>query len=277
MALSRLDTEEMVHITSTWIVHGHPDHAALANEAALVPLLPAIDSAHQRLLDVHPKTFGALRRRTIRQRQQRIDESRDRTVRGIWHRLIATIEFTQDVQREAALRGLKQRLLPDGPGIVRPNYQTQADQAVLVASRLTEADWSLLASIPLMGGRSLRDAVEEWLALARDLASLESARLGRGDATQVSEDEISSARGQWIETIEEVRSAAATAKRPSQALLDVLARVSAIELRAERRAGTQAETSIARGGFEDVVDTLQITTSDIWAAMEEMRPGSSES
>jgi hypothetical protein len=91
------------------------------------------------------------------------------------------------------------------------------------------------------------------------------------------------ARQRWIDVVQAVREEVAGSK--NNALLSVLARVSAIEQRAHRRAAqrslepapspspsspasTSPSPSTAAGAsFEDVgVDTLQLTSSDIAAA-----------
>ena len=267
MALNRLETEEMVYITASWIIRGHPDRQALEAEAALDALLPEVEAAHQQLLDTHAQQLGSMRQREILRRQKDVDERHGETIHGIRHLLLGTISFTRDAQQLAALRGLKQRLLPEGLGVVKQSYRMQVDQAETVASRLTESDWALLERVPVMGGRSLRHAVESWFALARELGQLERARL-------MNEDELASpqaaaaARERWIKVIQAMRSVGAVLERKSNAL-GVLERVSAIEQRADRRAGLPIDAGAGpvTAGFEDVgVDTLQLSPADIAAA-----------
>jgi hypothetical protein len=132
-----------------------------------------------------------------------------------------------------------------------------------------------------MGGRSLRDAVEDWLALARELERLARARL-LDESAAVAPEAALAARQRWIDVVQAVREAARGSKKT--ALLSVLARVSAIEQRAHRRAAQRrlapapspsalsaasatTSTSTAGASFEDVgVDTLQLTSADIAAA-----------
>lgn len=264
MALDRLETEEMVLITASWIIRGRPDREALKAEPALAALLPEMEAAHQGLLDTHAHQLGTMRQREILRRQKDVDERHGETIQGIRHLVLGTISFTRDAQQQAALRGLKQRLLPEGLGVVKQSYRRQADQAASVAARLTESDWALLERLPIMGGRSLRDAVERWFALARELGELERARL-------MNEDELATpqaaaaARERWIRVIQAMRSVGAVIDRKSGAL-DVLERVSAIEQRADRRAGLPVPGAVTTG-FEDVgVDTVQLSAADIAAA-----------
>jgi hypothetical protein len=262
MALHWLDTEEMVHVTSSWLIRGRPDREALEAEPALAALMPEIDAAHLELLDTHARELGAVRQREIRRRQDEVVERHGESIRGVQQVLLGTIALVRDAQQLAALRGLKQRLLPEGLGAVDQNHLMQADQAETVAARLTESDWALLERVPLMGGRSLRDAVEDWLALARELGRLERARLLDENAPVTPEAALA-ARQRWIAVVQAVRDAAAGSK--SSALQSVLARVSAIEQRASRRAGKLESGPPA--GFEDVgVDTVQLTSADIAAA-----------
>lgn len=264
MALERLETEEMVLITGSWIIRGRPDREALEAEPALAALLPEMEAAHQALLDTHAHQLGTMRQREILRRQKDVDERHGETIQGIRHLLLGTISFTRDPQQLAALRGLKQRLLPEGIGVVKQSYRMQADQAESVAARLTESDWALLERLPIMGGRSLRDAVESWFALARELGDLERARLMNEDALATAEA-AAAARERWIRVIQAMRSVGAVIDRKSRAL-DVLERVSAIEQRADRRAGLPVPGAVTTG-FEDVgVDTVQLSAADIAAA-----------
>lgn len=268
MALNWLNTEEMVHVTGSWLIRGRPDRDALEAEPALAALIPEIEAAHLELLDTHARELGQVRQREIQRRQDEVAERHGESIRGVQHVLLGTIALARDAQQLAALRGLKQRLLPEGLGAVDRNDVMQADQAETVAARLTESDCALLGRVPLMGGRSLRDAVKDWLALARELGRLARARLLDENAPVTPEAALG-ARRRWIAVVHAVRDAAAGSK--SSALQGVLARVSAIEKRASRRAGQlepEPPPSAPSGaGFEDVgVDTLQLTSADIAAA-----------
>lgn len=264
MALDRLETEEMVHITASWIIRGRPDREALEAERTLAALLPEMEAAHQGLLDTHAQQLGTMRQREILRRQKDVDERHGEAIHGIRHLLLGTISFTLDTQQLAALRGLKQRLLPEGLGVVKQSYRRQVDQAETVASRLTESDWALLERLPIMGGRSLRDAVESWFALARELGQLERARL-MNENDLATPQAAAAARERWIKVIQAMRSVSAVIDRKSSAL-GVLERASAIEQRADRRAGLPVPGPVT-AGFEDVgVDTVQLSAADIAAA-----------
>lgn len=268
MALDWLDTKEMVHVTGSWLIRGRPDRDALEAEPALAALIPEIEGAHLELLDTHARELGPMRQREIQRRQDEVGERHGESIRGVQHVLLGTIALARDPQQLAALRGLKQRLLPEGLGAVEQSFGMQVDLAETVASRLTESDWALLERVPLMGGRTLRQAVEDWLALARELGRLERARRIDADAP-VAPEVMQAARQRWIRVIQAVRQAAAGSK--SAALVSVLARVSAIEQRAQRRAGRLEQRAAAVAGlgasFEDVgIDTLQLTSADIAAA-----------
>jgi hypothetical protein len=262
MALNWLNTEEMVHVTSSWLIRGRPDRDALEAEPALAALMPEIEAAHMELLDTHARELGATRQRELQRRHDEVAERHGESIRGVQHVLLGTIALVRDAQQLAALRGLKQRLLPEGLGAVDQSHLVQANQAESVASRLTESDCALLERVPLMGGRSLRDAVKDWLALARELGRLERARLLDENAPVAPEAALA-ARQRWIAVVQAVRGAVAGSK--SSALHGVLERVSAIEQRASRRAGQGQSDPPA--GFEDVgIDTVQLTSADIAAA-----------
>lgn len=269
MALNWLNTEEMVHITSSWLIRGRPDRDALEAEPALAALLPEIEAAHLELLDTHARELGSIRTRELQRRQDEVIERHGDSMRGVHHVLLGTIALTQDPLQLAALRGLKQRLVPDGLSALEQSYGTQVNHAETVASRLTESDWALLERVPVMGGRSLRYAVQEWLALARELGRLERARR-RDDSEDVTPEAALAARERWMNVVQDVRDRAASSK--NGALIAVLGRVSAIEQRAHRRAKGRAPSSPpAPAGFEDVgVDTLQLTSADIAAAQRQV-------
>jgi hypothetical protein len=74
MTLHWLDTEEMVHVTSSWLIRGRPDREALEAEPALAALMPEIEAAHMELLDTHARELGAVRQREIQRRQDEVVE-----------------------------------------------------------------------------------------------------------------------------------------------------------------------------------------------------------
>lgn len=263
MALQLLEIEEMVHITRAWVTRGHPDRVALEAEPALAALLPEVELAHQALLDTHPDRLESLRRRQARRRHKEVRARHDDILRGIWHALHGSIFFTQDAQQLAALRGLKQRLLPDGLGAARTSHPPDLAQTELVTGRLTESDWALLARVPLMDGRSLRHAVEQWLVLTSELERLERAR--RDEHERPGPGSAVDARDRWIQVVQAVCNVGALVAGEGGALHSVLARVALIEQRAGRRAGRPAGAAeeLSEDTFEDVADTLQLQTAEL--------------
>ena len=241
MALKRLRTAEMVTITATWVDPAHPDRQAMAQVPALATLLPQVDAVHAGLRATHDAGPSEVRRKQIKGQQKRLDVVHDDVLRGIWSYLWALIYFARtDEERQGFLR-LVELLLPEGLSAVTKSYREEAGQADLAGSRLTDADRALLQTLVLPDGRTLLDLVEQWLSLGAALGALDRERNGELDDGRPTQADAAAARNHWIRTVQAVQDVAALTAADDPAIQEIMARVHAAGLDADRRAGADDE------------------------------------
>jgi hypothetical protein len=240
MALKRLRTEEMVAITSTWVDPSHADRQAMAQEPALAPLMPQVDAAHGGLCATHDVGPSAVRLKQIQGQQKEVDVVHDDVLRGIWSYLWALVYFARtDEEREVFMR-LIALLLPDGLQAVNKSYREEAGQAELAGSRLTDADRAVLQTLTLPDGRTLLDLVNQWLSLGANLGALDRERNGYIANEGPTPAEAATARHQWIRTVQAVQDVAALVAANNPVIQEIMARVEAAGLHADRRASSGA-------------------------------------
>jgi hypothetical protein len=231
----------MVTITATWVDPTHPDRQAMAQVPALATLLPQVDAVHEGLRATHDAGPGAVRLKQIQGQQKRLDVVHDDVLRGIWAYLWALIYFARtDEEREGYLR-LVALLLPDGLSAVSKSYREEAGQAELAGSRLTDADRAELQGLVLPDGRTLLDLVNQWLSLGAALGALDRERNSELDDDRPTQADAVNARNQWIRTVQTVQDVAALTAADDPAIQEIMARVYAAGLDADRRAGADDE------------------------------------
>jgi hypothetical protein len=249
MALKRLRTSEMVALTATWVDPAHPDRQAMARVAALAALLPEVDGAHQGLHRTHAIGPSAVRRKQIQAEQKVLDLEHDNVLRGISSHLWSAIYFTRDPEARNELERLLALLLPDGLLSVNKSYREQAGQAELAASRLTEADRALLQSLLLHDGRTLLDAVNQWLSLSAQLGALDRERVGIPPDDGPTPADAMAARNRWIRTVQAVQLIARLVAEQDPAIREILDRMEEAGRTADRRsAGRTSEDALPGPG-----------------------------
>lgn len=241
MALKRMRTGEMVAITNTWVREAHPDRQAMAAVPALAPLLPEVDAVHEGLCATHYAGPSTVRRRQIQDQQKVLDVAHDDVLRGIWSYLWALIYFARTEAERQRLMRLVELLLPEGLTAVNKSYREEAGQAELAASRLTDEDRALLQSLGLPDGRNLLDLVNQWLSLGEALGALDRERSSDPTDERPTHAEAQNARNQWIRTVQTVQDVAALVARDNPLIQEMMARVEAAGLDADRRAGNGDE------------------------------------
>lgn len=237
MALKRLRTEEMVAITTTWVDPAHADRQAMTRVPALAALLPAVEGAHRGLYATHHIGPSAARIKQIQAEQKVVDTLHDDVLRGIDAYLRAAIYFSGDPEERRQLEQLLALLMPEGLLSVNKSYREEAGQATLAESRLSESDHALLQRLVLHDGRTLRDAVNQWLSLAAQLGTLDRERAGEPTDGGPTLADALTARNRWIRTVQAVQCIAALVAEQDPAIREMLDRVEAAGRMADRRAG----------------------------------------
>lgn len=244
MALKRLRTEEMVAITSTWVDRSHPDRQAMAEVPALAPLLVQVDVVHEGLRATHNAGPSAVRLKQIQDQQKSIDVEHDDVLRGLWAYLWALIYFARTDEERLVFQRLLALLLPDGLLAVNKSYREEAGQAELAGSRLTDADRALLQSLVLPDGRNLLGLVTQWLSLGAALGALDRERSGDVADDSPTQADAMQARNQWIRTVQAVQDVAALVAADNPVIQEIMARVEAAGLHADRRASNGDEPDL---------------------------------
>lgn len=237
MALKRMSTEEMVTITSTWVDQAHPDRQAMAQEPALAALLPQVDTAHHGLHVTHVTGPSSVRIKQIQDLQKELDVDHDDELRGIWSYLWALVYFARTTDERTVYLRFLRLLLPDGLAAVKKSYREEAGQAALAASRLTDGDRQALGTMALPGGRTLLDAVNQWLSLGAQLGALDRERAGEHTGDGPTPADALIARNQWIRTVQTVCEVGALVAAENPVIQQIIARVEAAGRVADRRAG----------------------------------------
>lgn len=236
MALHRLATEEMIRITEKWVTRGHSYREALAGVPVLAALLPEIEDAHAELCETYHKELSTERILAILHTQKRVDDRHDNVVRAIWHALTAESYFARDPKVAARLRELQTVLLPHGLSTTQKSYREEAELAQSMAERLSNEDRALLAEIVIGEGKNLLDAIDEWIALAAHLGSLESERSRDYDIEPAHAESGLACRNQWARTVRVVRTVASLVARENPDVAAVMADLDRSEQGAMQRA-----------------------------------------
>lgn len=260
MALKHLSVPEMVDLTSAWVDPSHADRTALASVDAVVGILPLLDAAHADLLATQVDTEGAAATNLIEELAS-ADVVHDAWARACsyllrGHEQVALAQGrTQDVK---ALQALHDTLFPDGLRVVNYSYREESGHAVLLASRLSAEDKTLLASLPISGG-TLADAVESWIQAGTEIGTLEQQRTRKRQQSTLA-GRLQRARNRWIRVMQNLRSVLELSEATDKRLLDMLKQVEQVEQAAEARARpalqddgeAPAEPSASEDGAEPV-------------------------
>ena len=241
MALNRLRTEDMIRVTREWVTEGRPAHVALSQEPILAALLPEVEEAHAELCACHREQLATERILEIIHTQKRVDERHDSVIRSIWHALMAESHFARDPKRSAEMRRLLSQLLPDGLESTQKSYREQARAAERMAERLSSGDRALLAQVSVGGDQSLLDAVDEWIALAAHLGSLERERTQDDDPLRARKELTLTSRNQWARTVRMVRTVASVVATRNPEIGVLVAELDAFEKRGSDESATAAD------------------------------------
>lgn len=260
MALYRLATKDMIRITEKWVTRGHSYREALAGVPVLAALLPEIEEAHAELCAAYRRELSTERILSILHTQKRVDDRHDNVVRGIWHALAAESYFARDPKVAARLRELQRGILPHGLSTTQKSYREEAELAEKMAERLTGDDRALLARITIGDGKTLLDAIDEWISLAAHLGALESERAHNLDLDPADGDASLASRNQWARTVRVVRTVAALVARENVEVKAVMNDLDRVEKQTLARA---ARAQISPDADTGESASLQIDASAI--------------
>lgn len=261
MALKRMSTKEMVSLSQALGTPATPERIAFAATPMLSGLLPELDGSYQGLLATQVLGRRARRLIALQTDQAGVDVDHDDIVRAIYYRLMAEINGALTEAERIQARMLLDLLLPDGLSLVKTSYREESGAAHLAAARITAEHQAMLRAIP-MSGASLWQLVERWQLLARRLGELEDMRVEVATAEGSSPADVLTARNRWIRTIHAIRSIAALLPSLPPEIEHVLARIAAVEQRADRRMSKSPDADADSDVIDETADTDPLTGAE---------------
>jgi hypothetical protein len=201
MAYKRLATEEMVQVSSPWVKDGTEARKAILAVPLMASVLPKVEAAHQGLHAAQP---GGENPRLAELQKEAFEEDQrhDTVVRGIHTYLTGLATLSGDTGGE--LLQLRDFLLPEGLEAIQKSYRAEAGAGDLLQTRLGENPGvkKQLKDIPVLK-KNLAHYVDQWLASARRLGSLEDerAQIVLGPAGPSDAENLVKARHQWIRAV----------------------------------------------------------------------------
>jgi hypothetical protein len=204
MSRKLLHTDEMLHISGTWLDSQSPAHAAILNVPELAAKTPLLRKAHAALAAAAQPTTNP-RLAEISAEQAKLDLRHDSIIRGIFGICTSTAELLGG-DAGAELITLRDTLIPEGLSSMQKTYRAEAGQAVLLGDRLTAAIKTQAKAISVGSGpqkQSLLAYLNEWITLGIRLGSLEDEKvhLLAEQAEAASGMALVQARNRWIRVV----------------------------------------------------------------------------
>jgi hypothetical protein len=203
MAFKRLTVEEMLKLSAPWVSPDEEAHRAMARHPMLAVFLPHLQVAHSGIYQVRVRAENPKVWRLCEQAYE-LDATHDDLVRGIYAALTMLAQTSEPAEEYLRLCDL---LLPEGIAHASKTYREEAGHAVMVASRLDQANQACLKAITF-NERNLLALVETWLQIAKKLGQVEEERISLSPASASLVSEINMARLRWIRVVNTLVSAA---------------------------------------------------------------------
>lgn len=204
MSRKWLATEEMLHISSTWLESQSPANVALGNVPELAAKIPLIEKAHAALATAaRPNTNPRIAE--ISAEQSKLDLRHDCVIRGVYHLCTATAELLGS-EAGADLITLRDKLLPDGLSSMQKTYRAEAGQALQLAESITPEIKAKAKAIHVGPGpqkQTLLAYLNEWITIGKRLGALEDekAQLIADQSHAATGNVLVQARNRWIRVV----------------------------------------------------------------------------
>lgn len=247
--------DEMVSLSAAWVTPGHADRTALLEVPGVAACMSRIEQVHAELV-ASQRAVEADRMDEISAQLAALGARAESLWRGIRSVLMGHFHLSTDAERVVALQRLDEVVFPHGLATVHFGYREVAGYGALLEARLDDAARALLASISAEHG-TLLDALDEWLAIARQIGELQAQR-EQTPGLQVS---VARQRERWIHAIDALQHLIAAAETKKPAVFDIQARLreasgapARVDAHAERSAGEAAlgGHGRARADIDDV-------------------------
>jgi hypothetical protein len=199
MDLKHLTAEEMVAISTAWVEEATAEHQHLMAIPELRVMMPYLQDAHERLLHNCPPAPQRLQ--DLAQEADQVDLRHDVLVRGVYSALTSVALLTLDPERANQILRLQALLFPEGLSLIQKPYREEAQAARQAQARLTATQHELLEQLPAPGG-TMKQAVEQWFDLARQLGDIEQESAQEANKQAIAAAaELIKARNKWIHAI----------------------------------------------------------------------------
>jgi hypothetical protein len=206
MALKRLPTNEMLHLSGEWLDPQSRAHAVIKASPDLAPSLPRLRAAHQELAAAAQPAPENMRLADVSSEQMTVDLRHDDIIRGCYWLLTGTAHLLGDDGDGAGWLQLRDTLVPDGLSSTQKTYAAEAGQAAQLSARMTPALRAKTDAI-LVGAKgakmTLTELLEEWIQLGTTLGDLERerARLAAANGKETNVSPTIVARNKWIRNV----------------------------------------------------------------------------
>jgi len=238
MSRKLLATEEMLHISGTWLEPQSVANVAILNIPELAAKAPLIAKAHSALASaIRPSNNPRLAE--IIAEQSKLDLRHDSLIRGVYHLCTATAELLGG-DAGADLITLRDTLIPDGLSSMQKTYRAEAGQAIQLAARITPEIKSKAKTILVGPGpqkHSLLTYLNEWITVGKRLGALEDekAQLIAEQSNAATGTALVQARNRWIRVVNALVADADLAEIDAAADLTIFGPLRDAEKKAEGR------------------------------------------
>jgi hypothetical protein len=246
----------MITISGPWL-DPEKERPVFTALPLLAALLPIVGEAHEGLLNAQRRGAGLQQQiKALIDKGVELDTRHDRKMRGAYNYLGSIDEMTDDPALAAAVRELRDRLVPAGLKATIRSYTDQAGDARMLPSRLDEASRKLLRELETPEG-PLSDVVDDWIATALELEKVDAQRvelekLAKSGADGITSRDVLNARNAWIRAVRAVETNLELEKGATDEIVDrLLGRLRREEAKAERRARKAGAGGEAAGADDE--------------------------
>jgi hypothetical protein len=192
MALKWLTAEEMVSISSPWVVTGQKGRTAIEKTPLLAALLPKLETGHAALVSLLSKEAPKVS--AISQKQTELDAKHDSLVRGMVGTLTMLAPISEDREELLAIRD---KLFPEGLGHTKLSYRGEAGHTAVVFKLMDDAIKARLKAI-VVHKKTMLDLALAWIEMGNQLGQLEEEKAHLLESSPSLGAEIRAARMGWV-------------------------------------------------------------------------------
>ncbi len=256
MALKRLTTGEMAHLSEDWVNEKTAAHQAILATPELAGLLPRVEAGHRGLHDTLPKQVDP-RLAKVQEKAAAFDLRHDEIVRGGYWFLTSLAWLAGAGDAADGFLRLRDFLFPAGLDTTQKSYREESGAADMLSTRLAQnaAIKKQVKDIPVLK-HNLLHYLDELFRVAKALgaaekerAQLATAAIGLSDPQKMIE-----ARNKWIRSVNALLAVAEDAELPEDTYRTIFGALQLAEKAADKRKGTPVDEPTDTGDAPDDSD-----------------------